>query len=91
VPAHHVPRALCRECGTLLTATSANLSGADPTMNPDQVARELSDRIDLLIDAGPTIGGPPSTIVDVTGGSPRCIRAGAIAWHAIAEAIVRFG
>jgi len=34
----------------------------------------------LLIDTGPTRGGPPSTIVDVTSAAPALVRAGAISW-----------
>lgn len=88
VPAHPVARALCRASGMPLTATSANVSGASPTSNPDEVERTLGDRIDLLIDAGLTPGGPPSTIVDVTGAWPKRVRAGVIAWEEI-DACVR--
>jgi L-threonylcarbamoyladenylate synthase len=80
VPAHAVPRALCRACDCPLTATSANISGAAPSPNPDDVERTLGDRIDVLVDAGMAPGGPASTIVDVTGDAPVLIRAGAIAW-----------
>ena len=83
VPAHEVARLLCRACGTPLTATSANISGAAASNDPADVARTLGDRIDLLLDAGLTPGGPPSTIVDVTGAAPVLVRAGAIAWDDI--------
>lgn len=93
VPAHAVARALCEAVGSVLTATSANLSGQPPTDDPDAVAASLGgaiDMLDILLDAGTTPGGPPSTIVDVTdvigaagpGGSDlRLIRPGAIAWE----------
>ena len=83
VPAHAVARALCAACGTPLTATSANVSGDAPAADPDDVARSLGDRIDVLVDAGATPGGSPSTIVDATGEEPVLVRAGAIAWEAI--------
>ena len=60
-----VARAVCAGCGRPLTATSANVSGEPATADPDEVERALGDRIDLLLDAGRTPGGPPSTIVDV--------------------------
>jgi L-threonylcarbamoyladenylate synthase len=78
VPAHAVARGLCRVCGRPLTATSANMSGAPATADPDEVARTLD--VDLLLDAGPTPGGPPSTIVDVSGREIRLVRPGAISW-----------
>lgn len=83
VPAHRVARALCRACGVPVTATSANVSGEAPSADPDEVARALGDRIDVLVDAGTTPGGPPSTIVDVTEEEPVLVRAGAIAWEEI--------
>jgi L-threonylcarbamoyladenylate synthase len=89
VPAHAVARALCDAAGVPLTATSANLSGRPPTNSPDVVAEELGARLDLLVDAGPTPGGSPSTIVDVTGAEPRLIRAGAVAWDAVLAASTR--
>jgi L-threonylcarbamoyladenylate synthase len=78
-----VARALCAACGTPLTATSANQSGRPATNDPDAVAESLGAGIDVLLDAGVTPGGPPSTIIDVTGATPRIIRQGAIPWESI--------
>lgn len=89
VPAHPVARALCRACGGLVTATSANISGEPPTDNPDEVVRTVGGRIDLLLDAGRSPGGPPSTVVDLTGSIPRLVRVGAIAWDDILACIRR--
>jgi L-threonylcarbamoyladenylate synthase len=83
VPAHDIARAICRSAGRPVTATSANRSGQPPTADPDEVERSLGREVDLLIDAGPTPGGAPSTIVDVTGPAPELVREGAIAWDEI--------
>lgn len=83
VPAHDVARALCRRADRPLTATSANRSGEPATDDPEEIARALGDRIDLLLDGGPAPGGPPSTVVDVAEDRPRLVRAGAVAWSAI--------
>jgi L-threonylcarbamoyladenylate synthase len=83
VPADDVARAICRAAGRPLTATSANVSGEPATADPDHVERTLGDRIDLLIDAGPTRGGAASTIVDATAAAPALVRAGAIPWAEI--------
>ena len=64
--AHAVARALCAAFERPLTATSANISGEPATDDPDDVAAQLASGLDLLLDAGTTPGGPPSTIVDVT-------------------------
>lgn len=87
VPAHAVIRTLCAAAGMPLTATSANVSGQPATADPDHVAQVLGDVIDVLVDAGHTRGGPPSTIVDVTGSTPRLIRAGAVEWEDVLAAV----
>jgi L-threonylcarbamoyladenylate synthase len=88
VPAHEVPRALCRTSALLVTATSANRSGEPATHDPDVVAATLGDVIDVLVDGGLTPGGAPSTIVDVFSSGARLIRAGAIEWDLI-EAVMQ--
>jgi L-threonylcarbamoyladenylate synthase len=89
VPAHDVARALCRASGSVLTATSANVSGEAATDDPDAVARSLAEHVDLLVDAGRSAGGQPSTIVDVTGSELRLVRAGAIPWEEIKPSVHR--
>ena len=81
VPNDDIARAVCGRCGRPVTATSANVSGEPATAEPDVVEQTLGDRIDFLLDTGPTRGGPPSTIVDVTTTPPTLIRAGAIPWN----------
>lgn len=83
VPADAVARAICAAAGQPITATSANLSGEPATADPDVVERTIGDRLDLLIDAGTTRGGEPSTIVDITGVDPVLVRAGALSWNDI--------
>ena len=83
VPADEIARAVCTACGHPVTATSANVTGEPAPATPDDVERTLGDRIEFLLDAGPTRGGAPSTIVDVTGGEPQLVRAGAISWDEI--------
>ena len=86
VPDHAATRALCEACGWPLTATSANRSGEPPTADPVVVEQTLGALVDLLLDAGLTPGGPPSTIVDVTEPEPRLVRAGATPWDAVLTA-----
>jgi L-threonylcarbamoyladenylate synthase len=89
VPALEVARSLCFAAGMPLTATSANLSGQAPTNNADVAAEEWQATADILLDAGLTPGGPPSTVVDVTGPEPVLIRAGAIVWSEVVECLGR--
>jgi L-threonylcarbamoyladenylate synthase len=85
VPAHPVARALARGLGFPVAATSANLSGRTPAVTADEVRAAFSDRLDVIVDGGPARGGPPSTIVDVSGETPRLVRAGAVDWDRVLE------
>ncbi len=78
VPGHPLALALVRAAGIPITAPSANLSGADPPTTAEEVHAGLGGRIDLILDGGPTGGGLPSTILDLTAEPPRVLRAGAI-------------
>jgi L-threonylcarbamoyladenylate synthase len=60
-----------------LTGTSANRAGAAPARTAEAVQQALGDAVDLIVDAGPTPGGLPSTVVD-THNSLRIVREGAI-------------
>jgi len=79
VPSHAGLRSLLGRIGPV-TGTSANRSGEDPASSPETVAEVFGDRIDLLVDGGPTPGGRPSTIVDARIEPPRLLRAGAFPW-----------
>ena len=61
-----------------LVATSANRSGEPPSCTAAEAARALSGRVDLVLDAGRTPGGLPSTLVDLTRRPPVTLREGAV-------------
>lgn len=83
VPDHDVARAFALAVGHAITSTSANCSGSPPASHADGVVAALGEYLDYLIDAGPAPGGPPSTIVDVTGADPILVRAGAVPWERV--------
>lgn len=58
-----------------LVSTSANRSGEPPVKDPSELARELQDTLDAVVDGGPR-AGEPSAILDLTGTEPRFIRKG---------------
>jgi L-threonylcarbamoyladenylate synthase len=78
VPNHRVARALVSQLGLPVTAPSANPTGGDPPTTADGVLAYFRDVLDLVLDGGPTPGGAPSTVVDVTVDPPRVLRQGAI-------------
>jgi L-threonylcarbamoyladenylate synthase len=87
VPAHPVARLLADACGWPITSTSANRTGEPATMAPAEVRAALAAELDGMIDAGPSPGGAPSTIVDASGGEPRLVRAGAVPWDRVLECL----
>jgi L-threonylcarbamoyladenylate synthase len=87
VPAHMVARALAERFGSLITSTSANLTGQPPASAASSLAPMAADARVLVIDGGDTPGGAPSTIVDVRGARAVCVRAGAIAWNRVLESL----
>jgi len=87
VPDHQVARLLADACGWPITSTSANKSGEPAPMEPADVRTALSGELDGLIDAGPSPGGAPSTIVDASGGVPRLVRAGAVPWDRVLKCL----
>jgi len=71
-------RRLVRDIRQPLTATSANLAGEMEMADPAGVAAVFRGRIDVIVDGGPSPGGAPSTIVDLTSAEPRILREGAV-------------
>jgi tRNA A37 threonylcarbamoyladenosine synthetase subunit TsaC/SUA5/YrdC len=67
-----------------LPVTSANISGLPEARTADEILAQLGDAIDLVLDGGPSRGGPPSTVVDCTGEVARILRSGAIPAAAVA-------
>jgi len=61
-----------------LTGTSANRAGTEPFRTAAEVDQALGGDLDLLVDAGTTPGGPPSTVVQVEREGVRMLREGAI-------------
>jgi L-threonylcarbamoyladenylate synthase len=78
VPDHAVPLALVQALGEPLTGTSANVSGQRGPVTASDVAEQLGDAVDIIIDGGRCPGGVESTVVDLTGEEPRLVREGAI-------------
>jgi L-threonylcarbamoyladenylate synthase len=77
-PGHAVARALAAALGAPVTAPSANLTGEAPPTTAAEVMRVFDGRIDVVLDGGPTPGGLPSTVLDLTVDPPRVLREGAV-------------
>ena len=69
-----------------LTGTSANRSGTPPVQTAREVEEAFGAEVDVIIDAGPTPGGLPSTVVEA-GEALRVVREGAVPLMAIEAAL----
>jgi L-threonylcarbamoyladenylate synthase len=66
-----------------VAATSANLSGGADPSSLDEVPAELAERVAVALDTGPTPGGVPSTVIDLTGRAPVVLREGVLSEAAV--------
>ncbi len=78
MPDNKIALDLIRKAGVPVVAPSANISGNKPPRDAKEVLRDLDGKIDLVIDGGKTAIGIESTVVDMTGRTPRILREGAI-------------
>jgi len=76
LPAHVELRELLRALGTALTATSANLSGDEPLLDPELVEALLAAEDAAVVDGGRLAGGLPSTLAVWGPGGWKVLREG---------------
>jgi L-threonylcarbamoyladenylate synthase len=77
-PAHQGALKLIHQSGGVLVGTSANITGKPSPTTAQEVARELGDRIDLILDGGQASPGVESTVVKAELGHVSILREKAI-------------
>ena len=76
VPGHPVAHALLAELDQPMLSATLLLSGtATPLSDPQDIRERLEHELDLVIDGG-SCGVEPSTVIDLTEGTPRVLREG---------------
>ena len=78
VPDCRLVRQICCQLDAPLAATSANLHGQPSPVTAAQVCAGLGRWLPLLVDGGPSPGGIPSTVLDLTVSPPAILRPGPI-------------
>jgi len=78
IPKHDVALRLIRLSNGLLVGTSANKTGAKPPCTAQEVAEQLREEVDVILDGGTTSLGVSSTVVDFTQEKPKILREGPI-------------
>ncbi len=79
VPDHPVALALLRAFGGGVAAPSANRFGKVSPTTAAHVLDDLGERVDLVLDGGPTSVGVESTIVELGSAGPTLLRPGGVA------------
>ena len=77
MPLHPVAIELLRIVGPM-AVSSANRSGSPAATTYEEAEVQLGDSVAIYLDAGPSGEAVPSTILDVSGATPRLRRLGAI-------------
>jgi L-threonylcarbamoyladenylate synthase len=78
IPGHAVALGLVNAAGLAVTAPSANPSDQPPPLTAETVREYFGEALDLILDGGPTAGGPASTVADCTVWPPRILRQGPV-------------
>lgn len=86
MPLHPVAIELLREVGPM-AVSSANKSGNTAAVTAADAREQLGDLVGVYLEAGPSAQGAASTIVDLTGATPRVLREGPVTSAAIAEVL----
>jgi L-threonylcarbamoyladenylate synthase len=86
MPLHPVALELLREIGPI-AQSSANLTGHPPATDVEQARAQLGESAAVYLDGGPVGDAVPSSIVDLTGDTPRMLREGAVSKADVAEVL----
>jgi tRNA threonylcarbamoyl adenosine modification protein (Sua5/YciO/YrdC/YwlC family) len=86
MPDHPVALELLSRTGPL-AVSSANRTGLPAATDADTADGMLGELVRVTLDAGPTPGPVPSTILDCTSKAPRVLRRGVLTAEQLAEAV----
>lgn len=78
MPRHPVAAMLLEEAGLPIAAPSANKFGRPSPTRAEHVFADLGTSVDLILDAGPTLMGVESTVLDLTQSPPAILRPGGV-------------
>lgn len=90
VPQHETALQLISLSGGLLVGTSANRSGEKPPQTAREAAAQVGEKVDMIIDGGPTALGVSSTVVDLTANTPKILREGPVDLKEILDTSVAY-
>jgi tRNA threonylcarbamoyl adenosine modification protein (Sua5/YciO/YrdC/YwlC family) len=86
MPLHPVAIEILRETGPM-AVSSANISGSPPARTAKEAREQLGESVAIYLESFPAEDVVPSTIVDVTGETPRVLREGAVSVEQLREVL----
>jgi L-threonylcarbamoyladenylate synthase len=87
ISGHEFVKSLFYHFNQPITSTSANISGGKNLTHFDDIQKEFSGRVDLIIDSGNIPPSRGSTVLDITVNPPEIVRPGDIKEEEIKEYI----
>jgi len=85
MPAHPAALALIRASGSPLAAPSANPSGRPSPTKASHVVNDIGGRIQYILDGGDCDVGIESTVLDVSGDTPKILRPGYVTYDELKD------
>lgn len=86
MPLHPVVLELLREIGPM-AQSAASISGQQAARTVGEAKAQLGDSVSVYLDGGPAEDTVASTIVDLTGDTPRLLREGAVSRADVADVL----
>ena len=77
MPLHPVAIEVLREVGPM-AVSSANISGRPAAVSAQDARHQLGELVEVYLDGGPSAQQAASTIVDLTGPTPKILRSGPV-------------
>ncbi len=87
MPSHPIARTLISRARLPIAAPSANLSGRPSPTTGKHVIEELRGKISCIIDGGACSVGVESTVIDLTGSTPKILRPGGVTYEMLKEVV----
>jgi len=78
---------LAKEAGGVIVSTSANISGDEPAKSADEAKKIFGNKVDIILDGGPSPGVESSTVVDLSGEEVWLLRKGPVSGDEIMAAL----
>jgi L-threonylcarbamoyladenylate synthase len=87
VSPYPVAQKLAREAGGVIVSTSANVSGDEPARSAEEAKKIFGNKVDIILDGGPSPGAESSTVVDLSGEEIWLLRKGPVSGEEIMAAL----